>query len=139
MNLVRAQIKLLHIGKFHYVFKKELEFNEDEGMSAPYNIETVMRHAGGPGKCTFTCKDARNYLDGYRRQKMKPLLGNDALVLTEYFEKKRLQDPNLFFTYSFDDDGRLENIFWADGRARAAYRHFHDVLVLDSKYLTNRY
>lgn len=56
-----------------------------------------------------------------------------------YFEKKKLRDPNFFYSYSFTDKGLLFNILWADGRGRALYKYFHDVLVLDSTYLTNRY
>lgn len=71
-------------------FKKELEFNDDEGMPPHENIDMVIKHAGGYGKCTFTRKDARNHIDAHRRRRMKPLSGNDALALMEYFEKKSL-------------------------------------------------
>jgi zinc finger SWIM domain-containing protein 3 len=86
-------------------FKKEPEFNEDEGMRACDNINSVIKHTGGYSNCTFTRKDARNYIDSYRKQKLKSFLGNDATVLMEYFEKKKLQDPRFFFTCSYDEDG----------------------------------
>ena len=69
---------------------------------------------------------------------MKPIFGNDATLLMEYFDKKKTRDPIFFFSCNFEDDGRLKNIFWSDGRGRASYKYFHDVVVLDSTYLTNR-
>lgn len=57
-----------------------------------------------------------------------------------YFEKKKLMDPNLFFSFNFDKrSDHLVNVFWADGQGKATYRYFHDVVVLDSTYPTNRY
>ena len=29
--------------------------------------------------------------------------------------------------------------FWIDGRSRAAYKSFHDVITFDTTYLTNKY
>jgi hypothetical protein len=31
------------------------------------NIDIVIKSVGGFGKCTFTCRDARNHFDKYRR------------------------------------------------------------------------
>jgi zinc finger SWIM domain-containing protein 3 len=69
---------------------------------------------------------------------LRAIGGDDAVTLTESFEKNKLSDPNLFFSYKLTDEGRLWNIFWADGRGRAAYKYFHDVVVMDATYLTNR-
>jgi len=88
-------------------FKKELETNDDDAMPAWLNITTVIKHAGGYGKATFTRKDARNKVYKYRREKAKRLPGNDATVLMDYFEKKMMKDPPFFFSYNFDKDGRL--------------------------------
>jgi len=129
------------IPAFRYIpvrYQNMLEYNEDQGISPGDNIEIVLKNAGGYWKGTFTRKDARNHLDKYRRQKIKAIGGDDALLLTEYFEKKQLTDRDFFFTYKYTDEGRLWNIFWADGRGRAAYKYFHDVVVLDATYLTNR-
>jgi FAR1 DNA-binding domain len=110
-------------------FKKQLETNDDDGMPALLNITTVIKHAGGYGKCPFTCKDARNHIDKYRREKARHLSGNDSYILMDYFEKKMIMDPNFFFSYNFDKDGRLLNVLWFDGRSRAAYRYFSALMV----------
>jgi hypothetical protein len=36
----------------------------------------------------FTRRDARNYLDKYRRRKLRAVGGDDAVLLADYFEKK---------------------------------------------------
>lgn len=59
--------------------------NDDEGIAPHQNIDMVITHAGGYGKCTFTRKDARNHIENHRKEKLKPLLGKDVLVLMEYF------------------------------------------------------
>jgi hypothetical protein len=82
-----------------------METNDDDAMPAWLNITTVIKHAGGYGKATFTRKDARNHVDKYRREKAKRLPGNDATVLM--VEKKMMKDPQFFFSYNFDKDGRL--------------------------------
>ncbi|XP_061342039.1 protein FAR1-RELATED SEQUENCE 5-like [Gastrolobium bilobum] len=37
------------------------------------------------------------------------------------------------------EDGTLRSVFWADGRSRAAYVQFGDVLVFDVTYQTNKF
>jgi hypothetical protein len=133
---LKPLIKLLVIDIL--VLRKKMKFNDDEMMPAHENIDMVISHASGYVKYTFTRKNARNYIDSHRRKKMKSLLGNDASILMDYFVKKKLRDNNFFYAYSFNKDDQLLDIFWADGRRRAANKYFHDVIVLDSTYLTNR-
>jgi zinc finger SWIM domain-containing protein 3 len=120
-------------------FKKELETNDDDRMPSWLNITTVIKHAGGYGKCPFTRKNARNHIDKYRREKVMHFPGNDSFVLMDYFEMKMIMDSNFFFSYNFDKDDRLLNVLLSNGRSRAAYRYFHDIIVMDSTYLTNRF
>jgi FAR1 DNA-binding domain len=119
-------------------FQKELETNDVQGIPPSKNIQMVIEHAGGYGKCTFTKRDARNHIDKNRREKLSIIKGSDAQSLMEYFQKKELRDSNFYYAYSYTPEGRLENILWSDGRGRAAYKYFHDVIVLDSTYLKNR-
>jgi hypothetical protein len=120
-------------------YKKLIEFNEDLSMEPCKNIASVIEAAGGYGKATFTRKDARNHLDKYRREKLRRLGGDDIALLFEYFEKKKQVDIDFHYTYNYTDTNRLYNIFWANGRGRALYKYFHDVVVLDATYLTNMY
>ncbi|KAH9706420.1 protein FAR1-RELATED SEQUENCE [Citrus sinensis] len=36
-------------------------------------------------------------------------------------------------------EDRLENVFWADRRSKAAYKYFGNVVTFDTTYLTNKY
>lgn len=119
-------------------FKDMLEFNSDQGLPASDNIELVLKMSGGYYKGTFTRKDARNHIDQYKRGKLRALGGDDAKLLADYFERKQLCDSNFWYTYKHTNDAHLWNIFWADGRGRAAYKYYHDVVVMDATYLTNR-
>ncbi|KAL7199222.1 hypothetical protein ACSBR2_021496 [Camellia fascicularis] len=38
-----------------------------------------------------------------------------------------------------DGNGRLQNVFWADARSKAACKEFGDVVTFDTTYLANKY
>jgi FAR1 DNA-binding domain len=46
-------------------FQKELETNDVQGIPPFKNIQMVIEHVGGYGKCTFTKRDMRNHIDKY--------------------------------------------------------------------------
>ncbi|KAF5447679.1 hypothetical protein F2P56_033211 [Juglans regia] len=62
-----------------------------------------------------------------------------AGALQEYFSQMQYKNPELFPSMDLDDDGRLNNVFWANLRSRAAYQYLGDVITFDTTYLTNRY
>jgi hypothetical protein len=95
-------------------------------------IDHASGYASGYGKCTFTRKDARNHIDKHRKIRLKPLLGNDALILMGYFDQKKQTNTNFWYSYSFTKQGRLKNIISTDGRGHASYKYFNDISVLDS-------
>lgn len=130
------------ISGYRYIPKRLqdlLDYHDEKGLPVSANIDLVMKAAGGYLRCPFTKKDARNHIDKYRRNKLQALGGDDCHLIFEYFQNKQKIDRNFFYAYDCTRDSRLWNIFWSDGRSRAAYKHFHDVIVLDATYLTNRY
>jgi hypothetical protein len=48
-------------------------------------------------------------------------------------------DPSLFWKHTVDKEGRLEHLFWCDGRSQIDYKLFGDVLAFDATYKKNRY
>ncbi|XP_047326779.1 protein FAR-RED ELONGATED HYPOCOTYL 3-like [Impatiens glandulifera] len=70
----------------------------------------------------------------------KSSLGNgDAEALSQYFTLMQSKSPNFYYVYDLNEDSRIRNVFGADGRCRAAYQCFSDVITFDITYLTNRY
>ncbi|KAK6930226.1 FAR1 DNA binding domain [Dillenia turbinata] len=68
------------------------------------------------------------------------LLGEgDAEALNSFFDRMQKSDPGFFYLIGFDEYARIRGIFWADGRSRAAYEEFGDVVMFDTTYLTNDY
>jgi MULE transposase domain/FAR1 DNA-binding domain/SWIM zinc finger len=66
-------------------------------------------------------------------------LEGDVEALLVFFDRMQAQDPNFFYSWNMDDEGRLKNVCWADARSRASYKYFGDVVSFDTVYLTDRY
>ncbi|XP_020266635.1 protein FAR1-RELATED SEQUENCE 5-like [Asparagus officinalis] len=48
-------------------------------------------------------------------------------------------DPEFYFAIEVDSSGQMRSVFWADGRSRASYLKFSDVIVFDVTYRTNKF
>ncbi|XP_028204299.1 uncharacterized protein LOC114388164 [Glycine soja] len=71
-----------------------------------------------------------------RRLKLKK---GDPELISNYFCRIQLMNPNFFYVMDLNDDGQLRNVFWIDSRSRAAYSYFGDVVAFDSTCLSNNY
>ncbi|KAL6582202.1 hypothetical protein OROMI_006216 [Orobanche minor] len=69
----------------------------------------------------------------------KRTFGRDAHNILTYFRKMQAENPGFFYAVQLDDDNRLSNVFWADGRSRTAYRYFGDAVVFDTMYRPNQF
>ena len=49
------------------------------------------------------------------------------------------KNSNFYHALNLDDELRVQNVFWVDARSRATYESFHDVIIFDTTYLTNKY
>ncbi|XP_073367791.1 protein FAR1-RELATED SEQUENCE 5-like [Aegilops tauschii subsp. strangulata] len=56
-----------------------------------------------------------------------------------YFDEKAKEDPDFFYRIRLDDEDHVRNMYWVDGAARRAYKHFRDCISFDATYLTNMY
>ncbi|XP_020165332.4 protein FAR1-RELATED SEQUENCE 5 [Aegilops tauschii subsp. strangulata] len=56
-----------------------------------------------------------------------------------YFEEKAKADADFFYRIRLDDEDRVRNMYWVDGAARRAYKHFRDCISFDVTYLMNMY
>ncbi|KAM0826216.1 hypothetical protein ACQ4PT_069027 [Festuca glaucescens] len=49
------------------------------------------------------------------------------------------RDAEFFFKHTTDDEGHLQNLFWADSQSQMDYDAFGDVVIFDSTYRVKRY
>lgn len=73
------------------------------------------------------------------RKGRKNNVDKECLGIVKYFQQKQKEDESFYFAMDLGDDGMLQSVLWADGRARAAYLQFCDVLVFDVNYNTNKF
>lgn len=63
----------------------------------------------------------------------------DGQGLLDYLKKKQANDPRCSHAIQVDKNGCLMNVFWADSRAKEAYRHFGDAVTFDTSYKKTKY
>ena len=79
--------------------------------------------------------DVTNLKAKYRRESKLA----DIEATMAYFDEKAKEDPDFFYRIRLDDEDRVRNMYWVDGAARRAYKHFRDCISFDATYLTNMY
>ncbi|XP_061359450.1 protein FAR1-RELATED SEQUENCE 5-like [Gastrolobium bilobum] len=66
-------------------------------------------------------------------------VGRECQGIIKHFQKKSAHDGCFYFDMQLAEDGTLRSVFWADGRSRASYGQFGEVLVFDVTYKTNKF
>ncbi|KAB2599980.1 protein FAR1-RELATED SEQUENCE 5-like [Pyrus ussuriensis x Pyrus communis] len=87
-------------------------------------------------------KISEAHMDCYNfvsREKRIMLEAGDAQSLINHFKRKQAEDPMFFYTVQVDQENRMTNFFWRDGRSIIDYECFGDVVVFDTTYRTNKY
>jgi hypothetical protein len=110
--------------------------NDNAGVRINSTIKSAIVEAGGYENVTYNQKDVRNFLDKERRLKCRE---GDGQALHDYFVRMQGKNSNFYHALDLDDELRVRNVFWVDARSRAAYKSFHDVIIFDTTYLTNKY
>ncbi|RDY11388.1 Protein FAR-RED ELONGATED HYPOCOTYL 3, partial [Mucuna pruriens] len=49
------------------------------------------------------------------------------------------ENPNFFYAVDFNEEQQLRTVFWVDAKARLDYKHFSDVVLLDTTHVKNEY
>ncbi|CAA0816460.1 Protein FAR1-RELATED SEQUENCE 6 [Striga hermonthica] len=62
-----------------------------------------------------------------------------AREMVDFFTRMQLGDPSFFYVMDVNGRGCSMNVFWAEGKCRAAYGYFGDVVFIDAKALVGRY
>lgn len=110
--------------------------NDQVSITLDKNSHSVAIEVGKSENSAFGQKDGRNYIAEVGQFRLR--IG-DADVLCNYFVRMQRRNSNFFYVIDMDEEGQLQNVFWADARSRAAYESFGDVLFFDTTYLTDEY
>nr|CAD1842989.1 unnamed protein product [Ananas comosus var. bracteatus] len=63
----------------------------------------------------------------------------DIEALQQFLVRMQSMNTNFFHLMDFDSEGRIKSVFWADGKSKADYPYFNDVITLDTTYLMGNY
>ncbi|XP_059625454.1 protein FAR-RED IMPAIRED RESPONSE 1 isoform X2 [Cornus florida] len=63
----------------------------------------------------------------------------DAQVMLEHFMCMQDENPTFFYALDLNEEQRLRNVFWVDGKGRLDYGNFGDVVFFDTTYIKNEY
>ena len=74
--------------------------------------------------------DVTNLTEKYHRESRLA----EIEEMIAYFDEKAKAGPNFFYRIRLDDEDRVRNMYWVDGAARRAYKHFRDCISFDATY-----
>jgi hypothetical protein len=95
--------------------------NYGTGLLANYDIFPVAN---------FITYFHKYHIFSYNRSYGAENEGHDMKVTFDYFEELKEEDPNFFYEFTLDNDGRVEHMFWVDGEARRLFARMEIVSLL---------
>ncbi|XP_020245303.1 protein FAR1-RELATED SEQUENCE 5-like [Asparagus officinalis] len=114
--------------------KKLIESLQEEGMP-PSTISRVINATTGREGELVTPQQC---IDHIRYQRVNNI-GHECISIIKHFQSMTANDPEFYFAIEVDSSGQMRSVFWADGRSRASYLQFSDVVVFDVTYRTNKF
>ena len=60
--------------------------------------------------------------------------GKDAAQLLDHFQKKKAENPKIFFAIRTDEEDHLTCAFWIDPEALELYEIYGDIVIFDATY-----
>uniref|UniRef100_M8B6R9 Uncharacterized protein n=1 Tax=Aegilops tauschii TaxID=37682 RepID=M8B6R9_AEGTA len=98
-------------------------------------LSLIHSKNGSLSSMPYLLADVTNLKAKYRRE--SKLADIEATIA--YFDEKAKEDQDFFYRIRLDDEDHVRNMYWVDGAARRAYKHFRDCISFDTTYLTNMY
>uniref|UniRef100_A0A8I6WKI6 MULE transposase domain-containing protein n=1 Tax=Hordeum vulgare subsp. vulgare TaxID=112509 RepID=A0A8I6WKI6_HORVV len=99
-------------------------------------VDNFISRYGSYDKCGLVRRDVYNHCC---RENMKLIAKGDAETAVGIMRSGKTNDPDFFFEYVLDKEGRLKSMFWCDAQSRRDYQHYGDVVMFDNTYKMNRY
>ncbi|KAK9689652.1 hypothetical protein RND81_09G073100 [Saponaria officinalis] len=87
----------------------------------------------------FVGHTKRDHINFVNRLKMHAIEGGDASTLVNLLNKRQTEEPGFFYRVQFGEEGRLCHLFWRDSMMKEDYLLYHDMVIFDTTYRTNRY
>ena len=118
--------------------KEEVEFLKllhDCNLETSRMMQLMSELYGSAHSVPYHEKHVSNLRVGIRAHAAR----SDMSKTLSYFNELKKEDNDFFFKVKLDADDKVENIFWVDDAARAAYKTYNDYISFDSTYLTNIY
>ncbi|KAF1864606.1 hypothetical protein Lal_00039236 [Lupinus albus] len=104
------------------------------GIGTGKNFGSFAGQSGGYRYIGFSKKYMYNQIQKQRR------IGNgDAEAALQYLKEQSKSDSAMYWRHSVDEEGKLQQLFWADGCSIFDYSIFGDVLAFDGTYGRNKY
>ncbi|XP_012855477.1 PREDICTED: protein FAR1-RELATED SEQUENCE 5-like [Erythranthe guttata] len=110
----------------------------DAGFSIANVYSYMQIESHGRENVGFLKKDAYDYLNRLAKDH-RHVEDGDAAELIRYFKNKSNEDGLFYWDFQVDENNRMCNFFYRDGRCRVDYEAFGDVLSIDTTYKTNKY
>ncbi|XP_020200945.1 protein FAR1-RELATED SEQUENCE 5-like [Aegilops tauschii subsp. strangulata] len=123
---------------FNTLEKKFVKLLHDCDVGPSRMVQILPLIQSGDGRLSsmpYIPADITNLKAKYRRESRLA----DIEATIAYFEEKAKVDVDFFYRIRLDDEDRVRNMYWVDGAARRAYKHFRDCISFDATYLTNMY
>ncbi|XP_020253824.1 protein FAR1-RELATED SEQUENCE 5-like [Asparagus officinalis] len=114
--------------------KKLIDSLREEGMP-PSTISRVINATNGRDDEFVTSQQC---IDHIRTQRVNNI-GHECISIIRHFQSMTANDPEFYFVIEVDSSGQMRSVFWADGRSRASYLQFSDVIVFNVTYRTNKF
>lgn len=89
----------------------------------------LSKEVDGANKIGLSKLDSHNYLPTVRKEMIE---AGDGQSVFNHFRHKQSEDPMFFYSLQVDQDNRMANVFWRDGRSKLDYGYFGDVVIFDT-------
>ena len=96
----------------------------------------LANEAGGGHNLGYTRTDLYNKL--YRHSRSR-ICNGDANAVLMYMDGLRKSEKSFVYSFTKDEEDRLEKLFWIDSKAVMDFAIFGDVIAFDTTYKKNTY
>ncbi|KAK3127150.1 hypothetical protein QOZ80_7AG0569060 [Eleusine coracana subsp. coracana] len=84
----------------------------------------------------YTIRDCYNQVSV---QGITIIEAGDSQSLVSYFKRRTNEEGMFYWDVQVDQEGRMTNFFYRDGKSRNDYDCFGDAVIFDTSYRTNKY